>query len=436
MTTPTGWLSRILAASLMILLALSSQVASYAQQPFHLSIDQAYQLARENYPLIKQRNLIAKTRDYTLLNAAKGFLPTLTINGQATYQSAVTSFPFDIPIPGFKLPTFNKDQYKLYAQVDQVIYDGGAIKNQQQIAEANQVIQQQNIEVELYALYDRVNQLFFGTLLINEQLIQNTLLQKDIQNGIDKAKALVANGTAFRSSVDEITAQLLQAQQSQTELQANRKAFLDMLGLMINQHLDEQTILDSPPTPNLTDSIQRPELLFYDLQRTTYDLQDQLLKIQLLPKFSAYLQGGYGRPGLNLLSNDFALYYIGGVRMNWNLGSYYTLKNQRELSGINRKSLDVQKESFLFNARITQKQQNADAEKYLELLKKDDDIIRLRESVKHAASAQLENGVLSAHDYLTSVNSEDQARQNRILHQMQRLQAQYNYQNTTGNIKN
>ena len=147
------------------------------------------------------------------------------------------------------------------------------------------------------------------------------------------------------------------------------------------------------------------------------------------------MQGGYARPGLDPLSNDFEWYYIGGLKLSWNLGSLYTLKNQKRLLNINRETLDIQKQTFLFNTSLTQKQQNSDIVKDIELVKKDDAIISLRESVKKASSAQLENGVLSAHDYITEVNAEDQARQNRILHEMQLLQAQYSYQNTMGNIK-
>lgn len=434
MSKLTVWLSRIIAQ--ILILTILQGIKIYAQQPIHLTIEEVYQLAKNNYPLIKQRNLITKTREYSVSNASKGYLPVLSINGQGTYQSEVTNFPFQIPVTGFSIPKVSKDQYKIYSEIDQVIYDGGVIKNQKQTALANENIQQQDLEVELYTLYDRVNQLFFGALLMNEQLKQNDLLKKDIQNGIDKTKALVANGTSFRSNVDELEAQLLQAEEARVDLNATKKAYLDMLGLFINNRLDENIILEKPATPVYTDSVNRPELLFYEYKKKAYDLQDQLLKAQLRPKFSLYVQGGYGRPGLNLLSNDFAWYYIGGIRLNWNLGSLYTLEDQKHLLDINRRTLDIQKETFLFDTRISQKQQNAGVEKYLEFAKTDEAIIGLRESVKNAAGAQLENGVLSAHDYITLVNAEDQARQNLILHEVQMLQLQYNYQNTMGNIKN
>jgi outer membrane protein TolC len=403
------------------------------QDSSRLTIDEVYGLAKKNYPLIKQYELIRKTKDYTVENASKGYLPSLSFAGQATYQSDVTGFPFKVNIPGFSLPEFSKDQYKVYGELDQVVYDGGLIHNQKETAVANEAIQEKSLEVDLYSLYDRINQLFFGVLLMDEQLKQNALLKKDIQNGIDKTKAQVENGTAYRSSVNELEAQLLQADQTRVEQEATRKAYLEMLGLFINHPFDQNISLERPPAPNLEDSINRPELMLYEFQKKSYDLQDQLLNIQLRPRLNFFVQGGYARPGLNFLSNDFAFYYIGGLRMSWNLGSLYSLKNQRQILDLNRKSLDVQKETFLFNTKLTQKQENTDITKYQDLIKTDDQIIQLRESVKNSASAQLDNGVLSAHDYLSQVNAEDIARRLMILHQMELLQAQYNYQYITGN---
>lgn len=432
-----NWSGRLITIiTISCLMVVISGLKIHAQPIPRLAIQQAYDLARKNYPVIKQRDLLTKSRDFAVSNAAKGYLPTVSINGQATYQSTVTSFPFSLPIPGFSLPKYSRDQYKIFGEVDQVIYDGGLIKNQKQSAEATEVVQQQNLEVELYSLFDRVNQLFFGSLLINEQLAQNNVLKRDIQNGIDKAKALVANGTAYRSSVDELMAQLLQAEQAGIELSATKKAYLDMLSLFINVPLNEKSVLEKPLSPDLPGTVTRPELRLYDEQKKTYDLQEQLLSVQRRPKLGLFGQEGYGRPGLNPLSNNFSWYYIGGLKLNWNLGNLYTLSNQKQLLKIDKETLDVQKETFLFNTAITQKQQLAGIDKYTELFKKDNAIIALRESVKKAAAAQLENGVLSAHDYITEVNAEDQARQNLILHEIQLLQEQYSYRNTMGNIQN
>lgn len=430
----SGWSGRIFIMVSLVFIPFFISVKLNAQSIQSLSIEVAYQLARKNYPLIQQRDLIAKTRDYSVSNASKGYLPVFSVNGQATYQSAVTSFPFQIP--DSKIPEFGKDQYRFFIEANQPIYDGSLTKHQKQNAEINEIVQQQNLEVELYPLYERVNELFFGTLLTEERLKQNQLLQRDIQNGIDKVKALVANGVAYRSNIEELSARLLQAQQSEVDLASTRKAFLDMLGIFMDTKLDENIILQKPAGLILMDSINRPELRAFDNRKRIYDLQSKLLNDELKPRIGFFVQGGYGRPGLNFLSNTFEWYYMGGLRLIWNFGSLYSLRNNLNLLEINKNSLDIQKETFLFNTKILQKLQISNMEKYYSLIEKDDTIIHLQSSVKKAAFAQLENGVLSTHDYISEVNAEDQARQSKILHEMLLLQAQYSYQNITGLIIN
>ncbi|WP_199121454.1 TolC family protein [Pedobacter sp. ASV28] len=429
-------LNSISILEICVWLILITGFSANAQQQVTLNIKEVYELARNNYPLTKQNDLIAKTSAFTISNAAKGYLPVLSINGQATYQSTVTSFPFSIPIPGFTIPQYSKDQYKAYAEVDQVIYDGGLIKNQQQVARTTKAMQEQSLEVELYQLYDRVNEIFFGVLLIDEQLKQNGLLLNDIHNGLEKTKALVANGVAYRSNVDELNAQFLQSEQERISLMANRKAYVAMMAKFINLPLDGKTIFERPLMPVLQNRIKRPELSLYDDQKKMYDDQQKLLNLQLMPKLSFFVQGGYGRPGLNMLSNDFSWYYIGGIKLTWNFGSLYTHKNQLQLLDISRETIDLQKETFLLNTSIVQEQQMAIIDKFRTLLETDDKIIGLRFAVKNAADAQLKNGVLSVHDYITTIIAEDEARQNKILHETQLLQALFNYQNTTGNLKN
>ncbi|MCX2452420.1 TolC family protein [Pedobacter sp. PLR] len=419
----------------MILMLLISGSSSHGQQLPVLTIEEAYKLARSNYPLTKQRDLITKTAQLTIANAAKGYLPVLVMNGQATYQSTVTNFPFIIPIPGFSLPKYSKDQYKLYFEVDQVIYDRGMIKNQQQVAKTTAAVQEQSLEVELYQLYSKVNDLFFGVLLIDEQLKQNGLLLSDVHHAIDKTKALIANGVAYRSSIDELEAQFLQTGQDSISLMANRKAYVAMLSLFINRSLDEQTIFERPIPPVLENGVSRPELLLYDYQKKVYEDQHRLLNLQLLPKLGLFAQGGYGRPGLNMLSNGFSWYYSGGLKLTWNFGSLYTHKNQLDLLQVGNEMIDSRAETFLFNNGIAQAQQKTVIARYRELLETDDQIVALRLSVKNSANAKLQNGVLSTHDYITLINAENEARQNRVLHETLLLQALFNYKNITGNAK-
>ncbi len=393
-----------------------------------ITLDSCYVLAKKNYPLVKQYELIAKSNEYTLENIAKGYLPQININGQATYQSDVTQLPKSIP--GVK--TLSKDQYKIYAEANQVIYDGGVLKQQKKLQEANAIVDVQQLEVELYKLKDRINQLYFGILLIDEQLKQNFLTKNDIQLGLDKINAQIANGTALQSNADVLKAELLKADQQTIELNSNRKAFTDMLGLFINKPLDENTIFIKPENITSSGEIKRPELSMYDEQNKIFDAQNNLLTAKNNPKISFFVQGGYGRPAFNILSNNFDPFYIGGLRFTFPLSGFYTIKNERNLINISRQNIDVQKNTFLFNTQLAIKQQSADITKLQSFLKTDDEIISLRTNVKKAALAQLENGVLNSSDYLREVNAEAAARQNKILHEIQLLLAEYNERNTTG----
>jgi outer membrane protein TolC len=406
---------------------ITSSLLLNAQSNF-ISLDSCYVWTKNNYPLVKQYELIAKSNEYTLENISKGYLPQININGQATYQSDVTQLPKGIP--GVKV--LSKDQYKIYAEANQVIFDGGVIREEKKLQEANSIVAGQQLEVELYKLRDRVNQLYFGILLVNEQLKQIALTQNDIQLGLNNINAQIANGTALRSNADVLKAELLKSEQQKTELQANRKAFMDMLGLFIKRDLNENTVFAKPPYIILSNEIRRPELSMYDYRNKIFDAQNNLLTAKNNPKLSFFVQGGYGRPAFNILSNSFDPFYIGGLRLTFPISGFYTIRNERELIRVNRETMDVQRNTFLFNTRFILKQQTADITKFQDFLTTDDEIISLRTNVKKAALAQLENGVINSSDYLREVNAEDGARQNKILHEIQLLMAEYNERNTTG----
>jgi len=416
---------------LLILLAGLAFMPANGQNSGTINLDSCYKLARQYYPLTRQMGLIEKTRDYNVENAGKGYLPQFSIAGQATYQSAVTSIPFEIP--HVSIPTYSRDQYKIYAEADQTIYDGGTIRNQKDAATADAIVQKQNLEVNLFALNDRINQVYFGILLIDQQLVQNEILQSDIKNSSEQMQARVSNGVALKSGLEELQAELLQQEQNQVQLKASRKAYLDMLGLFIHQNLNESVKLIKPEPVLQSDVIKRPELTLYDYQKKSIDVQDRMLSTSNMPKFSFFVQGGYGRPGLNMLSNDFSFYYIGGLRLNWQLGGFYSLKNSRELLNINRQTTDLQKETFLYNTNIVLKQQDGEMAKLQQMITKDDEIIKTRTAVTDDARQKMQNGVMTSHDYLSELDLENQARQNKMLHQVQLIQAQYNYKNTTGN---
>ncbi|MCC6185597.1 MAG: TolC family protein [Chitinophagaceae bacterium] len=419
------------AASLLIGLMLFSMHWATAQENNSLNLDTCLAMAKKNFPLIKQYGLIEKSKEYSIDNANKGYLPQFNIAGQATYQSAVTQIP--ISLPNMDIPTISKDQYRLYGEVSQPITDLFVMKDHKNLIEANAQVETQKVEVELYKLRERINQLYFGILLIDEQLQQTALLRKDIQSGIEKINVAIQNGISTKSSLNNLKAELLKADQRTIELKATRKGYAEMLSHFIGSPINENTILVKPVPQLVSNTINRPELKLYDLQKKTFDLQNKLITAKNLPRFSLFFQGGLGRPALNMLSNDVQGYYIGGLRLNWNLTGFYTYNKEKKILSVNQNFIDIQRETFLFNTNLNLHQQNSEITKVQELIVTDNDIISLRESVKSTTKIQLENGTATTNDYLISVNAEDQSRQNLILHEIQLLMAQYNYQTTAGN---
>lgn len=395
------------------------------------TLPQVQDLAKTNYPAVKQKDLVKQTAAISIENLQKGFLPQVNITGQATYQSDVTKV--SIPVPGISIEPPNKDQYKLVADVSQLVFDGGLTKEQKALQQLNASVEEQKVEVELYKLKEKVNQIYLSVLYLDEQLKQVQLMKNDIQTGIKRVEAQVQNGTAFRSNLNMLKAELLKAEQRVIELKTSRKGLIDALGLFIGQVLPESTELTKPEAAALIkNEITRPELKLYGEQDKLISQQDKLITAKNLPKASLFAQGGYGRPGLNMLKNDFDFYYIGGVRFNWSLGGLYTKKKEKEQVAVNKKMVEVQKETFLLNTNTQLQQQQAEIDKLQQLVATDNEIINLRKTVTDAAKAQLENGVITANDYLKEVNAEDQARQALITHQVQLLQAQINYQTISG----
>jgi outer membrane protein TolC len=403
-----------------------------AQNIQAINLPKAYELAEANYPVTKQTKLIEQTANLSIENLNKGYLPQLTLSGQATYQSEVTKVP--VTIPGFSIESPSKDQYKVVADVNQLIYDGGAIKQQKVVQQLTATVDNQKVAVELYQLKDRINQIYLGVLYIDEQQKQIGLIKEDLQTGIKKVEAQVNNGVAFRSNLNVLKAELLKTNQRTIELKATRKGLLETLALFLGQPLDENMTLEKPVVASFATGteVSRPELKLFQEQTNLISQQNNLIKSKNLPKASVFAQGGYGRPGLNFLTNDFDLYYVAGVRFNWSLSNLYTKKKEKEIVEINKRIVDIQKETFLLNTNTQLKQQQSEIEKLNQLIATDNDIIDLRQQVKESARAQLENGVITANDYLDEVNAEDQARQTRITHQLQLLQAQINYQTISG----
>ena len=389
-----------------------------------ITIEQCYQWSRENYPLIKKQELIKKAEQYTTENALKGWLPQIQIIGQATYQNDVTQFP--VKLPNVSVDPLSKDQYKVYADVSQTIYDGGNIKNQKKLALAQSEIQNQQLAVDLDKLKERINQIYFGILQTDKQLAQLQLTKSDINEGIKKAEAQLKNGVIFRSNLDVLKAELVKLEQREIELKSVKQSFSQMLSYFIKKSLDENTQLQTPEKTLVTETNNRSELKLFDAQKSLIETQKKLINTKNTPKLGAFFQGGYGKPGFNMLKNEFDLFYIGGIRLNIPISGFYTQKNDLALLENQSQDIEIQRENFLFNQNFIEIQQRNDLEKIQNLIDKDNELIELRKNIKTASLAQLENGVINTNDYLREVNAEEQAILTKITHEIQYLLTQYN----------
>ena len=403
----------------LVLMLVFSAPQIGAQSATSLTLQECYRLARDNYPLIRQQGLIETASQYTIGNIVTGNYPQMNLSAQATYQTEVTHLP--IEVPGMEVPILDKDQYQVYAEINQKVFDGNKIGKQVKIQEALEDIEQNQLEIQLYDLNKRVSQLYFGILLIKEQVGQNSLQEKDIQLAMDQVKARIQNGTAIESDFLTLKANLLAIQQKTTELIALQKAYYQMLGIFINRELSEDTVFMKPSEGVNSGGINRLEVNLFDRQMSLLDLQSGLLNSKVTPNVSLFARGGYGKPGLKMLSNEFDSYFMGGVRLQWPIFNFYTHKKEKEINQIEKDKLQTQKETFLFNTKMELTQQNIEVDKYRQLLVTDNDIINSYTKVKEASLFKLENGTIDVNDYIRDVNQENKAIQNKLLHEIQLL---------------
>lgn len=415
---------------LLILILIPFGIAAQTSQV--LTLDEANARAAKNYPGMRQKALNQKSSTIVIDNLQKNYLPQVNLSAQASYQSAVTEVP--IKNPAFAFEPLSNDQYRALLDVNQLIYDGGSISEHKKIQVWNDKIENQKIEVELQKLRERINQVYFSALFADEQLSLTRLIEKDIEAGISRVEAQVNNGTAYRSALATLKAEKLKNDQRATEWRASRLGLINVLSEYIGSPLPETIKLEWPNTNNISlgDTIIRSELGLLNFQDSLLQQKNRLIDVRNRPKFSAFVQGGYGRPGLNMLLNEFDFFYMTGLRANWQLSSFYTSKKDREQVDINRRMLEVQRDNFLLQTRTQQIQQQAEIRKWASLLKTDEEIIVLKVEVKDAAKAQLDNGVITASDYIREVNAEDQARLNKVFHQLQWVQSIINYQTISG----
>lgn len=414
---------------LILTLSLSfSMSLMYGQ----LTLEECQRKTQQNYPLVHRYGLIEKTKEYSLENAGKGYLPQFSLSAKATYQSDVTALP--VSMPGVNIKGLPKDQYQVTAELKQNIWDGGEISMRKKQAAASSTVEQEQLNVDMYALNSRVNDLFFGVLLLDEQLQQNRLLQEQLERTFKQVSAYLDGGLANSADLDAVKVEQLSAKQKEVELTYSRQAYLKMLALLVGEELTETTTLVRPtPEGKFFEEVRRPELSLFDAQADRLNIQEKTLKTGYRPRLGLFVQGMYGNPGLNMLEDKFKLNYMAGVRFSWNFGSLYTLKNDRKMIDADREKVLNNKEVFLFNTRLQVSQQSSAIAAMEQQMRDDEEIIRLRTNIRKAAEAKVANGTMTVIDMLREITNENMARQNKSLHGVQLLKNIYQLKYTTNN---
>ena len=401
------------------------------------TLEECQQAAERNYPLIQQYGLIEKTTELTVTNIQKGWLPQVSASAQATLQSDVTAFPDQIQkvyqTMGIDMQGLKKDQYRVGIDVQQTVFDGGAIKNQKEIARQQGKVQAAQNEVNLYNVRKRVNEMYFGLLLINEQIALNKDLQRLLEQNEKKLASMVKGGTAAESDYLNVKAERLNVAQQMTGLQAQRQALVRMLSAFCG--IEVKQIVRPPLTPPVGGGNARPELKAIDAQLKLADAQEKALNVALMPKLGVFAQGYYGYPGYNMfedmMSRKFSWNGMIGARLSWNIGALYTRKNDKAKLNIQRSMFNVQRETFLFNNNLEQIQQNENIECYKKLMADDEEIISLRSSIRKAAESKLSHGIIDVNDLVKEITNENAAKVQQTVHEIEMLKEIYDLKYTT-----
>lgn len=397
-----------------------------------LSIDSCYLKARQTYPQIAQYGLLEKSKDYDLKNASMGYLPQFTLSLKATYQTEVTELP--ITLPGITFEGIPKDQYQAVLSLNQTIWDGGMIHSQRKGTEAKYKTDVKSLDVDIYTLNERINNLFFGIILLNEQLKQNELFNDELKRQYDKVKSYVDNGLANAADLDAVEVELLNNKQQKTGLTANRRAYILMLSMMIGENVDESTrLLEPAVNEDISTNINRPELDLFAANIDLLEVKHKSVSTRVTPKIGLFVNGGVGNPGLNFLKAGFSPYAQMGVNLSWNIGGFYTFGRERKNIDINKQIINTSKETFLFNTNLQVVQQNQEILRIKEIMVDDDKIIGLRNSVKLSSEVKVENGIITVTDFLRDVNAEQMAIQAKTLHDVQLMMAIYKLKTITNN---
>ena len=405
------------------------------------SLEECQHAAERNYPLIQQYDLISRTTELTVANIQKGWLPQLSASAQATYQSDVVSWPEQVKTiyssMGIDMKGLRKDQYKVGIDVSQTVYDGGAISSQKEIARRQGVVDAAQTEVTMYQVRRRVNEMYFGLLLLDEQIRLNGDLQTVLESNERKLKAMYERGTAAESDYLSVKAERLNVRQQAGNLQSQRRSLAAVLSAFCGIEVTKVEMPRGDATVAQQQTGQRPELRAIDAQISLANARERLLKASLMPKLSVFASGFYGYPGYNMfedmMKRDWSLNGMIGARLSWNIGALYTHKNDKAKIQLQRDMAETSRKVFLFNNNLEQMQQNEDIARYRSLMKDDEEIISLRSSVRKAAESKLAHGIIDVNDLVKEINAENTARVQQTVHEIEMLKEIYELKFTTNN---
>lgn len=400
------------------------------------TLEECQQAAEKNYPLIKQYGLIAKTTQLTVKNIQKGWLPQVTASAQATYQSAVTAWPGSMQSiyqqMGLNMKGLRKDQYKIGVDLQQTIYDGGAISSQRNIAQQEGKVQEAQTETNLYQVRRRVNEMYFSLLLLNEQIQLNEDVKTLLLSSEKKLSAMVKGGTAATSDLDNVRAERLCVEQQNENLKQQKQMLQRMLSVFCGLEVNNT---QKPAPVQIASSVNnRPEMRLYNSQLELTEAKEKALDTQLRPKLGLFAQGFYGYPGLNMfedmMNRKWTLNGIVGIKLSWNVSAFYTHKNDKARLSAQREMIENAREVFLFNNKLEEIQQNENINRYQTMMKSDDEIIVLRTNVRKAAESKLTHGIIDVISLLREINNENAAKTQQSIHEIDMLKEMYNLKYT------
>jgi outer membrane protein TolC len=413
---------------LLSLLLCSGFLCVHAQ----INIDTCQSKAKANYPLIKQYDLITKSAEYTVSNANKAYLPQVSLTGIGAF--IISGLPSITP-PGQTATEPDKFQVIGIAQVNQTLWDGGAGSSQKQVAKANAEVEKATIDVSFYTIRERVNQLYFGILVIDEQLNQLKILNDNLHRSLEKIKLSKDNGLAYQPDVDEVKAEVLNLEEKEIEFNFTRKGYIEMLSFLMGEKLNENVRLEKPQTVESPESFtgNRPELRLYSSQLKLIEAQSSINRVYNMPKIGLLGAGVLITPGVHFGTEKLNNIALAGLSLSWNTGGIYKTKNNKNLDKIRIDRVTNQQETFSFTNRLQLTQTASEIEKQRAIIKKDDEIVQLKGDIKRSYQLKYDNGMSPMNDLINAINKENEALSNQALHNVQLLMSIYNYKTISGN---